>query len=553
MVRRDYAAAVEHLRRAVEQGAGAGVLANLGFAYQATGQLDLAARSYARALEREPRLGFAWQKLGELREAQERLEEALDCYRRAVALDPADLKSMGRAMDLRRYLADWDLQAEPTPAGYIDALRGAPRLDGSPGLLLSFPDAGPALQLDAARKFARSQWGTVLSSPPLVAAATEARDRPLRIGYLSSDFRHHAVSFLALEAIAAHDRNAVEVHLYAFGPPADDKWRGAAVAASDHFTDIDAMDDAAAATRIARDGIDVLVDLNGYTLHGRPGILAHRPAAVVAGWLGYIGTMGEPRLADYVIGDDIATPSWMEPHFSECIARLPHCFQPNGALQPPMPPPTRAEERLPEDAVVFSSFNQAYKLHPALWDDWCAILRGVPGSVLWLAAPRHVAGRRNLQRETERRGVDPGRIVFAENKPREAHLARSALADLALDTWPYNSGTTASDALRTGVPLLCFLGETFAGRMAGSLLHAIGLPECIARDRGEVVALATALGNDPVRREALRQRLAVQLRAAPLFRPADFARDLERLFRAMHVQSLEGKRRSIALGPAGAR
>lgn len=548
---RDYDAAIGHLQRAVDQGAGPGVLTNLGLAHQKLGHNELAARAYEDAVRREPRLAIGWQKLGGLKELLEQPAEALACYRRAMALDPTDLKSLGEALYLRRHLADWDPAQAPTPAALIDAFRSVPHSDLSPGLLLALPEADAAIQKHAGAKFARSQWRAALAAPPLAAQPTPVHDRPLRIGYLSTDFRNHAVSFLALEVIAAHDRSATEVFLYAYGPPTSDAWRDAAIAAADHFVDVDALDDHEAAVRISRDRLDVLVDFNGYTLHARPGILAHRPAPAIAGWIGYIGTMGEARLADYVIGDAIATPLEMAPQFSESLALMPHCFQPNGKLTPAPPAPPRASEGLTEDAVVFCSFNQTHKLHPALWDDWCEILRSVPGSVLWLAPPRHEIGQRHLLAQAARRGIEPGRIVFADKRPREAHLARVALADIALDSWPYNSGTTASDALRMGVPLLCFPGETFVARMAASVLHCAGLAQCVVRDRAEYVALAVRLGNDAAQRSALRQRLREKLPETPLFRPDAFARDLERLFAAMHAQSLAGTRGPIVLAESG--
>ena len=547
MMRRDYPAAVRHMERAVADGAGAGVLANLGFAYQALGDLPRAARAYEAATRREPGLAFAWQKLGELQERQGGPEAALASWRRAVALDPGDLKSMGQALELRRHLADWDPDAGPSPSDLIEGFLGNARSDFSPGLLLALPEADAATQKAAGARFARSQWPHALAAPPLAAHPEPLDGRRLRVGYLSTDFRNHAVSFLALEVIAAHDRASTEVFLYSYGPPvADDPWRDAAVAAADHFVDVDALDDAAAAARIARDRIDVLVDLNGYTLHGRPGILALRPAAVIAGWIGYVGTLGESRLADYVIGDAIATPPALAPHFSESFALMPRCFQPNGRLRDLPPPPARASEGLPEDAVVFCSFNQTHKLHPALWDDWCRILDGVPGSVLWLVPPRHAIGERNLRAEAARRGIDPARLVFATQRSRERHLARVGLADVALDSWPYNSGTTGSDALRAGVPLACFLGDTFVGRMAGSLLHAIGLADAVCADRDGYVAFAIALGNDDALRDDWRRRVRDGVRASSLFRPADCARDLERLLRAMHADRLSGRR-----GPIG--
>lgn len=544
---RDFDSAIACFKRAAAAGAGAGAMANLGFAHQKLLQYELAAQAYRQAIKQDPSHAFAWQKLGGLLEIQKRSKEALDCYRRAVQLDPGDLKSLGDALFLRRHLADWARDKGPAPEALLSAYAAAQRSDFPPMLLLALPEASAVAQQQAARKFAHSQWAPALSRPPMAVDARRADDRPLRIGYLSSDFRDHAVSYLALETIAAHDRETIEVFLYSYGPAAAGEWRQAAIDAADHFVELDHLDDHAAADRIFRDGIDVLVDLNGYTQNGRPGILALRPAPAIATWLGYIGTLGEPRLADYVIGDAIATPLEMASQFSESLALMPHCFQPNGKLEPPSPKPTRSSQGLPEHGVIFCSFNQTFKMHPGLWDDWCEVLRGVPGSVLWLAPPREQVAMQNLRAEAQQRGVEPSRLVFAPHLPRASHLARLALADIALDTYPYNSGTTASDALRMGVPLVAFPGETFVGRMATSLLSAAGLPECIAQDRKGYVALAIDMGNQASLRQSIRQRLQDNLHQSTLFKPDLFVRDLERLYAAMHAQKLAGVRGPIRL------
>lgn len=549
----DLRAAAECFQRAVAAGGGAGVLVNLGFARQKLGDEAAAMTAFRQATRAEPRLAIAWQKLGGLNEAHGDTGHALAAYRRAVQADPDDLKSRADGLYLRRHLADWDASdALLAPAALLEAFARAPRSDGSPSLLLSLPEASPRAQREAAAKFARSQWGPWLQAPPL-AAVPRPREGRLRVGYLSADFRNHAVSFLMAGVLAAHHRERVEVFAYGYrSPPPGDAWRERIIAAVDHFTDIDALDDDAAAARIHADGIDVLVDLTGYTLGGRPGINARRPAPVIAQWIGYIGTLGEPRLADYIIADAIALPPALEPGFSEAVARMPGCYQPNGALEPLPPTPTREAAGLPERGLVFCSFNQTYKFNPAVWDDACAVLRAVPGSVLWLAKARYPEAERRLRAEAERRGVEGGRIVFAPQLPREQHLARLALADLALDTYPYNSGTTASDALRVGVPVLSFPGENFVGRMATSLLQAMGLPECIADDRAGLVALATRLATDDAARGALRAKLAARLAEGRLFDPPAFTRDLERLYEQMHAQALAGRRHSFTLPPAQA-
>lgn len=547
-MRRDFQSATRCFERAVALGAGAGALINLGFSHLKLGRPADAERAYVHAVRLDPKLAIAWQKLGELQEADGRCELALASYRRALALTPDDLKSHGNAVFLRRHMADWDEASAPSPKSLLGSLAAATHTDFGPLLLLALPEADAIVQRRVGWLFAQSQWGAALAGAPLADTVRPLDGRRLRVGYLSSDFRDHPVAYLLSEVLLAHDRTRVEVFLYSQGAAAaDDEWRHALASRVEHFIDITRLDDRAAAALIARDAIDVLVDLNGYTQDTRLGVVAFRPAPVVASWLGYIGTLGEPRLADYVIGDHHVTPMLSRPEFSEVPALMPHCFQPNAPYKPLPEPPSRAEEGLPDDAVVFCSFNQTFKLNPDLWDDWCAILRGVPDSVLWLAPPRYEVAMANLRHEASQRGVAPDRLIFAKRRPRDQHMARIALADLALDTYPYNSGTTGSDALRAGVPLLAFRGRTFVGRMATSLLHAAGLSDCIAADRDSMVELAIALALDPDRRRPLRDKLLFNRGMAGLFQTQAFARDLERLLSAMHAHALLGIREPIRL------
>lgn len=539
------AGAAHAFARAAELGAGVGTLVNLGLVQQKLGDLAAAESSFLRALALQPGVAGAWLKLGALYELTDRPQKARDAYARAASADVADPRAVGDALALARAQADWSDPA--LPAEWLRRQTAAPRTDSPPLFLLALPEADANVQRDVAARFAQSQWSAALALPPLRARASRAEGRRLRVGYLSSDFRSHAVAFLALEAIEAHDPAAVEVSLYSHGPIADDGWRVRAMAAGERFVDLNALDDAQAARRIAADAPDILVALNGYTLHARMGILAHRPAPVQASWLGYIGTLGEARLADYVIGDSVATPRSCAGDFSEALALMPRCFQPNGVLTDLPPPPPRTQLGLPDRAVVFCSFNQAFKLHPALWDAWCGLLREVPDSVLWLATPKSTTAITHLRREAASRGVDAWRLVFAPHVDRDAHIARLQAADIALDTYPYNSGTTASDALRAGVPILAFAGETFAGRMAASLLHAAGLHECIGDSAADAVAIAARLARDRAARDALRARVRAAAAASGLFEPVRFARELEHLYARMHAQALEGHREAIDL------
>ncbi|MDM0072719.1 tetratricopeptide repeat protein [Variovorax sp. J31P207] len=521
---------------------------NLGYELENRKDLAAAERSYREALRVQPRFLPAIGNLADLLKRLKQPEEALRYYRQAIILDPHDPKFIGSALGLRRDAADWRPDGKPTAPALVASLaRGRPS-QLAPLYLLALPESSAELQRSAAERFARHQWAWALAQPPLVAAATP-REGALRIGYLSADFRNHPVAHLVTEVITAQDRTQSEVFLYAYGPPADDAQRRALQQAADHFIDIGAMDDLDAARRIRDDGIDVLVDLTGYTTHARLAITALRPAPVIASWLGYIGSLGEPRLADYVIGDAIATPPALAQHFSETLALMPECFQPNAALHPLPPPPSRADEGLPEDALVFCSFNQIFKLTPQLWDDWCHILQAVPGSVLWLAPPGSETTAQNLREETARRGVAPERLVFARRKPLAVHQSRIVLADIALDTFPYNSGTTASDVLRAGVPLVTRAGETFVSRMAASLLNAVGLPELVAGDGVGYRRLAIALATDAPRRRGLRAALAERVAASLLFRPQRFAQQLDALLQAMHAQALAQRRDTIVLPP----
>ncbi|MDR0476538.1 MAG: tetratricopeptide repeat protein [Desulfobulbaceae bacterium] len=514
---------------------------NLGFAYENTDQNEQAERHYRKALEMAPDAIPALTNLANLLEITKRSEEALPFYRKAWELAPGQIRQMAHFIGQRRKLADWSDTGGPQPAELIATIRKSGKSGAFPPFpLLAWPEASPDLLRDTAASYAYSEWGYELSLPPLVSKIADTRGRRIRIGYLSADFRNHPVTHLITDLISHHDREQFEVFLYAYGPEEEDEERRTLRRLAEHFMSVSALGDRAAAEQIRADGIDLLVDLTGHTTYTRLGITALRPAAVIVSWLGYIGSLGEPRLADYVIGDAVATPPERAGDFSESLALIPHCFQPNRALAAAMPLPDRQAENLPDDAFVFCSFNQCFKLTPALWDDWCRILSSVENSVLWLA-PMLPTACDNLRREAARRGIDPNRLVFATKRSLAEHQARVPLADLALDTWPYNSGATASDVLRAGVPLVTLLGDTFAGRMGASLLHCLGLDELIAKDRPTYIDLAVALAADKARLHALKTALASRLPNSPLFDPRRFCRDLERLFQAMLEQRARGE------------
>jgi predicted O-linked N-acetylglucosamine transferase (SPINDLY family) len=297
------------------------------------------------------------------------------------------------------------------------------------------------------------------------------------------------------------------------------------------------MSDAAAARAIYSSGIDILIDGQGYNRGARPGILARRPAPVQAAYLVYAGTTGADFL-DYLIADRFVVPPEAAGAYSEPLKYLPHSYQCTDDRRAVADPPTRAQCRLPDEGLVLCCFNQTYKITPGIFDIWCRILHATPGSVLWLWASASGAPD-NLRREARARGVDEGRLVFAESVPQDRHLARMALADLFLDTLPYNAHTTTSDALWAGVPVVTCAGETFASRVAGSLLHAAGLPDLVTSSLTEYEALALGLARDREALTALRKRVAAS-RGSPLFDTARITRDLEAIYEEMWQEFLTG-------------
>jgi predicted O-linked N-acetylglucosamine transferase (SPINDLY family) len=347
--------------------------------------------------------------------------------------------------------------------------------------------------------------------------------------------------------LEAHNPTRIEVRLFDYSPARDDAFTRRLAVSGLLRHDIRELSDEAAARLIAEQRLHILVDLKGYTTGARLGICALRPAPLIVSWLGYPGSLGHPRLADYIIGDPWVTPAEHAGHFSEVPALMPHCYQPNDRRRPLGTPPSRAEAGLPEEGLVFCSFNQLLKLNAPDFDLWCRLLRETPGSLLWLLDPECQEARANLCREAAQRGVGAERLVFAPRLKQAAPLARLPLADLALDSFPYTSHTTASGALWAGVPLVTRTGSLFASRVAASLLSAHGFAELVATDAQQQYERLLALAHSAERRAELRQRLHEARLRAPLFDTARFTRALEALYPAMwrHHQQAPGARGAV--------
>jgi predicted O-linked N-acetylglucosamine transferase (SPINDLY family) len=402
-----------------------------------------------------------------------------------------------------------------------------------PFVLLAEPGLSATEQRACSEIWMRERLATGATVRERLAFRFPARDeahKKIRLGYLSNDFQDHATALLLIEALEAHDRSQFELHAYSYGRDDGKGMRARLRRAFDRFNDIGPFSDIEAAQAIHRDEIDILIDLKGFTEDTRTSILALRPAPIQVNYLGYPGTLG-PGLCDYIITDKFCTPAASAGDYSESFAFLPHSYQPHGRRDAVGAAPSRAAGGLPEQGFVFCCFNQSFKFTPAVFDVWCRLLRCAPGSVLWLLATREAEG--NLRNEAWKRGVDGSRLIFAPDLSHTQHLGRLQLADLALDTAPYGAHTTASDALWVGAPIVTRPGATFPSRVAGSLLHAIGLPELVVEDQDDYFELAFALATDTARLGKLRRTLAGNRLSAPLFDIKAYTCALETLYGRM--------------------
>jgi len=395
----------------------------------------------------------------------------------------------------------------------------------------------PFLQLAMAWNYNQADVGTPAGAMDSWPRAV-GKPGPLRIGYLSSDLREHAVGYLMAEVFGLHDRSKVEVFAYYCGPEARDPLHQKFKSSADHFTSISNLDDAAAARRIAEDGIQILVDLNGYTREARVKVVALRPAPVIVNWLGFPGTMASPY-HHFLIADDWIIPESHELYFSEKVLRLP-CYQPSSRKRILTPrQPSRREAGLPEKGMVYCCFNGAHKISRFTFERWLLILAKVPGSVLWLLSSTEPTNER-LRRYAAQRGIAPERLVFAEKLANPFHLARYVLAELFLDTAPYGAHTTGSDALWMGVPVLTLTGRSFASRVCGSLVRAAGIPELICASPEEFVDRAVSFGNDPALIAPFREKLRAGRDSCTLFDMPLLVGRLEELYRQMWAEFEKG-------------
>jgi predicted O-linked N-acetylglucosamine transferase (SPINDLY family) len=485
------------------------------------------------ALALQPDMAEAWFGRGFIFAKRRRPADAVSAYLRAQALNPDLPLLKGNLLHQKMLICDWN---------GIDGLIAAIETDLAAGKLAAEPFgwqgiAASEASLQRCAELANAaQFGKAAPPKNIGAVAPGAK---IRVGYLSGEFREQATSLLLVGALEQHDTSAFEIVAFDNGFDDGGPTRQRIARAVDRIVDISAMGDVEATAAIRAQGIDILVNLNGYFGGQRNGVFARRAAPIQVNYLGFPGTLGAGFM-DYIIADPHVLPAEHRRFYSEKVAWLPHCYQANDnrrAIAAHIP--AREDCGLPSDGFVFCCFNNAYKITPAVFDSWMRILLGVEGSVLWLLDDSETAVA-NLRREAQRRGVDPARLIFARRLSPAEHLARHRCADLFLDTLPYNAHTTASDALWAGLPLLTCEGHTFAGRVAASLLRALDLPELITRDRSEFEARAIELARHPMQLPAIRAKLAHGRSVAPLFDTRQITRDIEIAFRTMQQRRMAG-------------
>jgi protein O-GlcNAc transferase len=504
---------------------------NRGNALRALGRMEEAVAAFDRALQLAPDFDTALNNRGRVLRELKRFDQAAQSFARLMAVAPHQPYAAGMLFATRLQFCDWT-DYEAMSAAIVAAVERGERADAPFSFLCHAPSA--MAQLRCAEAFAAFEYP---SPAPLVTQAS--RHERVRLAYLSADFHGHATAYLVAELFEWHDRARFEVTGLSYGPDDQGAMRGRLKAGLDRFVEVRGMSDRQVAELMRDQGVDIAIDLKGFTADNRAGIFAYRGAPLQVGYLGFPATMGTSFM-DYIIADRWIIPPQLEAAYAEKVVRLPDSYQVNDRQRRIAErTPSRGEAGLPERGFVFCSFNNSYKIRPAIFDVWMRLLRQVEGSVLWLLQD-NAAGVDNLRRHAEARRVAADRLVFAPRLDLDAHLARHRLADLFLDTFLVNAHTTASDALWAGLPLVTLSGETFVSRVAASLLAAVGLPELITDNLADYEALAVKLATTPALLAAIRERLLVGRETSPLFDTDRFRRHIESAYLTMYERHLSG-------------
>jgi predicted O-linked N-acetylglucosamine transferase (SPINDLY family) len=497
---------------------------NRGNTLRRLNRLEEAVQSYNEALRLKPEYVDALYNRGNTLRELNRFDEALKSYDQVLSIKPGYEWLLGAFIHLKQHLCKWNAYESDLTNLKDVILKGV--TSSTP-----FPILGLIDDLETQKKIAvtYSQKRYPSQHADLINSHLK-RNGKYRIGYFSADFHNHATLHLMMDVFRQHNHSEFEIYAFSFGPDKKDKWRKELESHTTKLIDVRNQSDAQIALLSREIGIDIAVDLKGFTKDSRFGIFSHRAAPIQINYLGYPGTTGA-KYIDYIIADEFLIPKESREYYTEKVLYLPNCYQPNIRKKKVSDKSfSRVEFGLPEDKIVFCSFNSVYKITPEMFTVWMDILRSVPESVMWILVTQKTA-RENLRQEAKTRGIDPSRIIFADQLPIEEHLKRIQLADLFLDTYPYNAHTSASDCLRMGVPLVTLAGKSFASRVAGSLLTALKLPELITHNYYDYLNLVLQIIKWPNRLNDLKFRLQKNLIEAPLLDSCSYTRNLEFIYR----------------------
>ncbi len=512
---------------------------NLATAFLDAGHCESAREAAQRALSLAPDYSAARFSWASACYGVERFSEAVDAFR-LLATTSSPHKQLAWPGMWRAAAAGCDWAAAKQASVAVDEMLARGEMVLSPFDTLMYRDDPLLHRISAESLIEQTLKREVALDPVTQGQAHWVTQSPkIRLAYISADFHEHATAYLMAELFESHDRQKFEIIAVSFGPDDGSAMRQRLHRAFDQFWDVRLQTPAEIAHRMRSAEVDIAIDLKGFTRDSRPSILLHKPAPVVVNYLGYPGTMGTP-IYDYLLGDAIITPQEHAANYAEQLVQMPHSYQVNDTQRPiALEFPSRSDEGLPSDGFVFAAFNNVFKITPAFFAVWMRLLGDVPGSVLWMICDDEGA-RANLQKEALAHGVDAKRLVFARRLPLDVHLARHAHADLLLDNLPYNAHTTTSDALWAGVPVVTCMGQAFAGRVAASLLNAVGLPELVTHSLPEYEALALRLASNPHELQRMRAHLKAVRSTTPLFDTERFTRDLESAYVHMHERRLQG-------------
>lgn len=498
------------------------------------GRFEASQAAYRQAVEAKPDYVEAQVNLAKLETAHGRVDAALIRLDNVLHREPPNPEAAALVLQIEQDRCEWsrierlsEMMVGSLEVGLDESMRSSIsplRLMASP-----YPTTPEQLYRLARRTLTRVD----ATHPPLFESRVwPPDDRRIRVGYLSSDFRCHPLGYLIAELLESHDRRRFEIYAYSTVPASNDPMRERSIKAVDRFQEVGHLSDDAIARRIADDRIDLLVDLGGHTSGSRFELLNRRPAPIQATYLGFPGTTGADYI-DYILVDEFVVPKTMQPFYSEKLFHLPGSYLVyDSQRQVDQRPMSREDAGLPDDRIVYCAFSQTYKITRPMFEVWMNVLRQVPESVLWLRVD-HATAQANLRRSAGQHGIDPARLIFAPLIPAAEHLARYRLADVALDTFPYNQHSMAADTLRMGLPLVTMIGRTMASRVAGSLLHQLGLGDLATESFQAYEQLAVRLGREPSLLAATRKRLDDALQSTDLFDGRAFARKLESAYLSM--------------------